>query len=94
MRKRLEMAGVSLNCIPGGGLKIPVLMEILGRCADDTITEEQVQRVLEPVFKMIWEGKFDRPRILRRYTWLVKQMISVLAIAVLIIVVTLIQTAA
>ena len=30
--------------------------------AEDTISEEQVQRVLAPILKLIREGYFDRPR--------------------------------
>ena len=40
-------------------LKTSALKEIFDRYSEDSITEEQVQRVLEPVLKMIYEGKFD-----------------------------------
>ena len=38
-----------------------VLSEVFDRYIEDTITEEQLRRVLDPVIKMIMEGKFDRP---------------------------------
>ena len=38
----------------------PILAEILHEYADETISDEQVQRVLAPVLKMIRDGKFSR----------------------------------
>ena len=37
-----------------------VIKAIFDRYEEETITTEQVMRVLEPVLKMIMEGKFDR----------------------------------
>jgi len=42
-----------------------VFKVVYDRYIEDTITEEQVMRVLEPIKKMILEGKFDRRRFLR-----------------------------
>ena len=41
--------------------KSQVLMDILDGLCAESVTDEQVQRVLEPVLKMIREGKFDAP---------------------------------
>ena len=38
------------------------LRRIFDYHAEETITDDQAQRVLEPVLKMIKEGKFDSPR--------------------------------
>gem|GEM_PF-5629041 len=43
----------------------PVLKLVFDKYLEDSITEEQVQRILEPVLKMILEGRFDRPPRLR-----------------------------
>ena|GEM_PF-5439590 len=37
-----------------------VLTEIFELHAIESITDEQIMRVLEPVFRMIMEGKFDK----------------------------------
>ena len=42
--------------------KTSVLKQIFDKYIEDTITEEQINRVLEPVLKLIREGAFDRPR--------------------------------
>ena len=44
----------------GGGERptdTPVLSLVLRRYADDTITDEQIQRILEPVRWMLWERR-------------------------------------
>ena len=64
--------------------KPSVLKEILDRYAEDTVTDEQVQRVLLPVLKMIRERKFDKPPR-RRFSWLIAPLLSMAAVAVLII---------
>ena len=71
-------------------LKVPVLKEIFDRYAEDTITEEQVQRVLAPVLRMIREGRFDKLRK-RRFSWRENPVISVIAVLMLVIVVAFTQ---
>ena len=66
-----------------------VLRYVFDWYAENTITNEQVERVLEPVIKMILEGKFDRPRP-RRFSWLFKPTLSLAVIGVLIYVVWII----
>ncbi len=58
-----------------------VLKQIFEKYAEDSITDEQVQRILAPVLQMIRDGKFDRRR---RFTWQAKLLISALT-AVLIL---------
>ena len=43
--------------------KTPVLKEIFNWYMDKTVTEEQVQRVLEPVIEMIMKGGFEKEKI-------------------------------
>jgi len=43
-------------------VKTPVLKQVFDKYVEDTITEEQINRVLEPVVRLIREGAFDRPR--------------------------------
>lgn len=38
-----------------------LLRSVFDYCLSETITDEQVQRVLAPVLAMIWAGAFDRP---------------------------------
>jgi len=38
------------------------LKELFDRYTDDTIPDEQVNRVLEPILEMIREGRFDKRR--------------------------------
>ena len=46
--------------------KPPVLTEMMASYADETITDEQIDRILAPVFMMIRAGKFDRPELDQR----------------------------
>ena len=39
-----------------------VLKQVFDGYIEDTITDEQVWKVLEPVVKLIEQGAFDRPR--------------------------------
>ncbi len=39
-----------------------IFSQILCMCEEETVTEEQVQRVLAPVLALIQAGVFDRPR--------------------------------
>ena len=41
---------------------ISILKQVFDSYIEDSVTEEQVQRVLEPVFRLILQGTFDRPR--------------------------------
>ena len=65
-------------------LKVPLLSEILNKYAEDSITDEQVQRVLKPVLIMIHEGKFDRSPF-QRFSWLTTQLLSIATAMVMII---------
>jgi len=71
--------------------KTTLLGQIFERYAEDTITEERVRRLLEPILKMIYEGKFDKPGKLR-FDWLINPLGSMVTVAVLILVVAFIQT--
>jgi hypothetical protein len=42
--------------------KKSVLKQVFDRYVEDTISDEQMNRVLEPVLRLIREGAFDRPR--------------------------------
>ena len=42
--------------------KNSVLKEVFDKYSEDTITDEQLCRILEPVLIMIREGRFDRNR--------------------------------
>jgi len=50
---------MDLNITHIGQLRESVLTEILVRWREETITDEQVHRVLDPVLKMICEGRFE-----------------------------------
>ena len=39
-----------------------VLKQVFDGYIEDTVTDEQVQRVLEPVLRLIRDGAFNRPR--------------------------------
>jgi len=42
--------------------KPSLLKEIFDKYADDTISDEQIERVLEPIFEKIQKGEFDKKR--------------------------------
>jgi len=46
--------------------KTPVLTEMMVSYADEMITDEQIDRILAPVFMMIRTGIFDRPELDQR----------------------------
>ena len=46
----------------------PTLTRVLHYCAEDTINDEQIQRVLVPVIRMIEAGVFE---VKRNYDWLI-----------------------
>jgi hypothetical protein len=70
----------------------PALKQIFDRYAEESVTEEQVARVLAPVLAMIRAGRFDRPKG-ERYEWLIKPLIAGIAVATLIITVAIAQPA-
>jgi len=57
------MKGFSQEIIYLSPLKTLVLKEIFNWYMDKTVTEEQVQRVLEPVIEMIMKGGFEKEKI-------------------------------
>ena len=63
------------------------LRNVFDLYAEYSITEEQVERVLAPVIKMIQDGKFDKPRQ-KHFTWLFKSMMSIIAVGALILVIS------
>jgi len=44
------------------GSKKPTLTQVFDGYIEDTVTDEQVQKVLEPVLRLIRTGAFNRPR--------------------------------
>ena len=38
-----------------------LLKDILDKYADEIITDDQLARILDPILKLIKEGRFDRP---------------------------------
>ena len=61
---------------------------IFDRYAEETITEEQIQRILAPVIVMIFQGRFDKS-FWMRYDWLLKPLITLVGVVLLIIIVAL-----
>ena len=57
------MKGFSQEIIYLSPLKTLVLKEIFNWYMDKTVTDEQVQRVLEPVIEMIMKGGFEKENI-------------------------------
>ena len=45
-----------------GSSDTTVLKQVFDGYIEDTITDEQVLKILEPVLKLIEQGAFDRPR--------------------------------
>jgi len=56
-----------------------MLKKVFDRYEEETITEEQVRRVLEPVIKMVQEGRFGKQP--RRFNKKTRSLISQRAIA-------------
>ena len=50
----------------------PALKQIFERCADESISSEEMDRVLEPVLALIRAGVYDRPRRKHRLGRLIK----------------------
>ena len=69
-------------------VKDSVLKKILDKAVEDTILDEQVQRILEPIIRMIYEGRFEKPRS-RRLGKLIKLFyslfISTITVVILIV---------
>ena len=59
--KEFGMTGINKYTVSDKPKKSPVLKEIFDKYAEETSSDEQIQRILEPVLRMIAEGKFDRP---------------------------------
>ncbi len=57
---------------PGIAPGTPALKQIFDRFADESISSEEVDRVLEPVLALIQAGAFDRPRRRHRLGRLIK----------------------
>ena len=51
-------------------VKIPILKRIFDAYASETITDEQLQQIVDPVVKMIREGRFNNPSLHPARTWL------------------------
>jgi len=72
------METVSLFVVPKERQKSPVLKQVFDWYADESITDEQIQRILVQVIQMIDEGVFDKPQR-RRDSWLTRPVTSVIA---------------
>lgn len=59
--------------------KISVLKEIFDKVEEETITEEQIQKILEPIILMIMQGRF-RKTFRQRLRSILKPLISIVAI--------------
>ena len=62
---------------------VHALTQILNKYADETVSDEQVMRVLEPVIAMIKSGMFDKKR---SYDWLAYLMTMTTIIVTLLLV--------
>jgi hypothetical protein len=57
LAKVVKAMNNSCSCAIPGDTTLRLFLE---RCAEETVDEEQVQRVLQPVLRMIEEGRFKR----------------------------------
>lgn len=64
-----------------------VLKTIFDKYAEDTVTDEQVKRILTPIIRMIFEGRFSGA-IRRRTTWLPQIIVTVAAVLVFVVITT------
>ncbi|MCL2889038.1 MAG: sigma-70 region 4 domain-containing protein [Eggerthellaceae bacterium] len=80
--RELGLNGTTSMMAPGEQIKTPVLKQIFDKYAEESITEDQLRRVLEPVLRMINEGRFNRPRY-QRFEWLLKPVASVSVVVAL-----------
>ena len=53
------MAVINLNKAIRGFPKGHLFSEMLDRLGEETVTDEEVERILDPVLKMILEGRFE-----------------------------------
>lgn len=60
--KENEMDDITIDNQLTEKSNVSVLKEIFDKYVEDTISEEKIRRVLKPIYKMIHEGMFDRPR--------------------------------
>jgi len=86
--KELGMKGTYKYTVPDKPKKSLVLKEIFDKYAEETSSDEQIQRVLEPVLRMIAEGKFDKPWWYR-FKRFVKPLVVVAVISGLILLITI-----
>ena len=66
-----------------------ILKKIFDKYANDTITDEQISRILEPVFIMIYEGEFDRKR--SKFSHFIHPILSLAAVLLIVFFVSLTQ---
>ena len=90
--KEFGTMSTQTHLVPDIPQRSQVLVDILNELSVEKATDEQVQRVLEPVLTMIREGKFDKPKR-SRFRWWVKPMLSVVAVAVIALATVFGQTA-
>ena len=88
--KKLGIADMIMNA-PNEHVNAPVLKKIFDQYEAEMITDEQKQRVLAPVLKMIREDKFERSRW-QRYSWFIIPLIAIATVVALIITVAVTQT--
>ena len=62
--RELEVADIDMNISDEASIKI-MLKEIFDWYETEVITDERIQRVLEPILQMIKDGKFDQPLLFR-----------------------------
>ena len=80
--KTLEKTGMETAELPAPPKK-NVLKRVFDRYTEDTITDEQVERVLAPVLMLIKDHGFERPRW-HRFSWQIQLMAPVATAATLI----------
>ena len=80
-----------ISSVQNGGCELTVLSDVLYRCETESISDEQLQRVVDPVLQMIYQGKFARRA--RRYSaWHVIYGALLLEITItLLLIITIIQ---
>ena len=66
-------------------LKVSVLGTVFERYATDTITNEQISRVLGPILRMIKNGEFDKKKILTLLPQIVVSMAALLVLVVTVL---------
>ena len=56
--------------------EIPMITQVLHRHAEETITDEQVQRILSPIIKRINAGEFAKPKRKKKFRIYLTQIIE------------------